>query len=138
MNDLFNQEDVDQAVPHTPGTNSTSNYVCRKCFRSLESYVKIKNTLQLGVLDVGKKLLLGAKSGSQESTDCQPGKKHVVAFYALLGHFVLGSAQLSTPTRKRRSDGGSLLAKRRRIDTPMRGMLDCMHPQVSPLVSVRV
>ena len=31
MNDLFNQED---AVPH--------NYVCRKCLRSLESYVKIK------------------------------------------------------------------------------------------------
>ena len=30
---------------------------------------------------------------TRESTDCQPGKKHVVAFYALLGHFVLGSAQ---------------------------------------------
>ncbi len=75
MSEFFNQEDVDHAVPHTPGTSSTSSYVCRKCFRSLESYVKAKNTLQVGVLNVGKKLLLSAKSDShaQESTD-QPGK----------------------------------------------------------------
>ncbi len=41
--------------------------------------------------------------------------------------------QLSTPTRKRRNDGGSLLAK----CTPLRDVIDCMHPQVTPLISVR-
>ncbi len=47
--------------------------------------------------------------------------------------------QLSTPTRKRRTDGGSLLAKCRRIETPLRDVIDCnsMHPQVTPLISVR-
>ncbi len=44
--------------------------------------------------------------------------------------------ELSTPTRKRTSDGGSLLAKRRRIETPVRDLVNHMHPQVSPLVSV--
>ena len=82
MNDFFSKDDVDRVVPphdvaRTPGT-STSSYVCRKCFRSLESYKKVRKTLQDCVLHAGSKLLLSKKPdspvGLQGTTVSQPGK----------------------------------------------------------------
>ena len=74
LSDFFNQEDIDRVLPHSPG-KCTSSYVCRKCFRSLESHVKTIKTLQDNVLNAGNKLQLSRKPDLQSASESQPGKK---------------------------------------------------------------
>lgn len=111
---LYVEEDVERVLPLQVPINS-SLFVCMKCFRSLERFVKVKKELDDGISNVGEKLMM--RSASLSSAQPLP-------------------ALQSTPSRKRRSDGSTPLAKRQRIDTPVQDVISRIQAPNTPLVSV--
>lgn len=124
MQDVYVKEDVDRVLPLQVPSNS-SLYICMKCFRTLERYMKARNELEEGIRKVGEKLSMRSiKPGSSDAcTSSKPSESQT------------GALQL-TPKRKRRSDDSTPLAKRQRIDTPVRDMISRIHAPNTPLVSV--
>ena len=111
MQDRFLQEDIDNVLPSS-AVSTKNYYVCIKCFRSLETYVKTKMAIEDDIVKVGEKL-------SMKSSQSVP-------------------PQVSTPVRKRRSDSPESLSKRQKIETPVRNIISRMCASDSPIMSVRV
>lgn len=110
--ELFSLDDIDVVLPVT-----RLCYVCKKCYRALESYSKAKSNIVGGILNMGKKLCLKEKGSDGATPITDP---------------------VSTPTRKRCHEDITHLLKRRRIDTPLRESTSRMHATESPLLTVRM
>ncbi len=132
MEDYFSLNEVNRVLPAQSGDNE-NYYVCKNCFRSLESYAKAKKSVEDGILKVGQKLSMNTKvsnigTPSRSSNPCSSGS---------LSHGLDLLAPVCTPKRKRSSNSIEPLSKRIRVETPVRDSISRMHVQDSPLLSVR-
>ncbi len=76
MSEVFDREQIDSVLPPTPNSHASTSssstdsslnqYTCRKCFRSLESYVKAKDMLRQNVMNSGKCLKLCVRTTTSQ------------------------------------------------------------------------
>ena len=116
-------DDVDHAVPLSAPSGMVY-YVCKKCYRALESYTKAKVALVEGIVRVGDKLGMRSASLPVDGLVCTATAD------------ITSTPNLpDTPKRKRRLEQVEPLPKRMRLETPVREAASRMHAVDSPLVT---
>lgn len=141
----FCEYDVNNLLPRGPSVvHEERTFVCMKCFRNLEKIIRLQNeknkleqAFSLGFHNVAQRVQLRRITCSEihTATEVESGSAQETNTESILQE----TNTTSTPQRRKRQKIASPpqpLAKRQRIDTPTRNLMQRIHAPETPSVSV--